>query len=74
VQTITEEDMDTYAVVDQQCAKCGREQVKFYTQQLRSADEGSTVFYVCDCGNKCVPLSLCIDSANRYPYRWNENN
>jgi len=58
VQTINEADMQTHAVVDERCEKCGREQVRFYTQQLRSADEGSTVFYVCDCGNKCVEPNL----------------
>jgi len=59
VQTITEEDQQTYAAVKEQCQRCGREEVKFYTQQVRGADEGTTVFYECDCGNKCVPLPLC---------------
>ncbi|KAF2102945.1 hypothetical protein NA57DRAFT_52486 [Rhizodiscina lignyota] len=40
------------AVIQERCEKCGREEVRFYTQQLRSADEGSTVFYHCECGNK----------------------
>ncbi|KAF2275547.1 uncharacterized protein EI97DRAFT_459022 [Westerdykella ornata] len=52
VQTLNEEDMQTHAFVDHRCDKCGRERVRFYTQQLRSADEGTTVFYVCECGNK----------------------
>eukprot|EP00884_Botryococcus_braunii_P007480 jgi/Botrbrau1/16733/Bobra.0301s0004.2 len=41
------------ATVDEQCVKCGNEEVEFYTMQLRSADEGSTVFYECKkCGHK----------------------
>ncbi|KAK5016614.1 DNA-directed RNA polymerase I core subunit rpa12 [Cryomyces antarcticus] len=52
VQTLTEEDMQTDATIRQTCEKCGREEVRYYTQQLRSADEGSTVFYTCECGHK----------------------
>ncbi|KAF1348610.1 hypothetical protein BDV97DRAFT_297265 [Delphinella strobiligena] len=53
VQTLTEEDMQTSAVIKQPCEKCGKEEVRYYTQQLRSADEGSTVFYTCEgCGHK----------------------
>jgi len=31
---------------DIRCEQCGCLEVRYYTQQLRSADEGSTVFYV----------------------------
>jgi DNA-directed RNA polymerase I subunit RPA12 len=57
VQTISEEDVQTTSVIKQTCEKCGREEVRYYTQQLRSADEGTTVFYECDCGNKYVHSS-----------------
>jgi DNA-directed RNA polymerase I subunit RPA12 len=31
--------------------------VRYYTQQLRGADEGSTVFYECEnCGHKYVEI------------------
>ncbi|ORX95787.1 hypothetical protein BCR34DRAFT_607841 [Clohesyomyces aquaticus] len=52
VQTITEADIQTHAVTSQSCEKCHREEVRYYTQQLRGADEGTTVFYECDCGHK----------------------
>ena len=35
------------AVVDEQCPKCDNKGLNFYTMQLRSVDEGQTVFYEC---------------------------
>jgi len=52
INEVTQEERETDAWMDVTCEKCGRERVKYYTQQLRSADEGSTVFYTCECGNK----------------------
>ena len=54
VQTLTEEDVQTTATIRQTCPECGREEMRYYTLQLRSADEGSTVFYSCECGYKYV--------------------
>lgn len=34
-------------VVEEPCVKCGAGEVGFYTVQLRSVDEGQTVFYEC---------------------------
>eukprot|EP00055_Hartaetosiga_balthica_P000773 m.137422 g.137422 ORF g.137422 m.137422 type:complete len:129 (-) comp11705_c0_seq1:163-549(-) len=42
----TEED----AVIQETCPKCGREEMTYRTAQLRSADEGQTIFYRCKCG------------------------
>mmetsp|Transcript_60612 Transcript_60612/g.179700 ORF Transcript_60612/g.179700 Transcript_60612/m.179700 type:complete len:118 (-) Transcript_60612:3890-4243(-) len=33
--------------VEEPCVKCGAPEVGFYTLQLRSVDEGQTVFYEC---------------------------
>ncbi|KAA6409159.1 MAG: DNA-directed RNA polymerase I subunit [Lasallia pustulata] len=52
VQTLTAEDVQTEATIRQTCPECGREEMWYYTLQLRSADEGSTVFYRCECGYK----------------------
>lgn len=35
------------ATVDEPCPSCQHPQATFYTMQLRSVDEGSTVFYEC---------------------------
>ncbi|EEY14979.1 DNA-directed RNA polymerase I core subunit rpa12 [Verticillium nonalfalfae] len=52
VQTIEKHKVNTHALIDETCPKCGREEV-YYTQlQLRGADEGSTTFYTCKCGNR----------------------
>ncbi|CAL9054758.1 DNA-directed RNA polymerase I subunit RPA12-like [Musa acuminata AAA Group] len=35
------------AVVNEECPQCRHPQLEYYTKQLRSADEGQTVFYEC---------------------------
>lgn len=38
---------EKYAVIEEPCPKCENPEMYFYTMQLRSVDEGQTVFYEC---------------------------
>jgi DNA-directed RNA polymerase I subunit RPA12 len=41
------------ATVEENCPSCNFPEVEYYTMQMRSVDEGSTVFYECfECGHK----------------------
>jgi DNA-directed RNA polymerase subunit M/transcription elongation factor TFIIS len=62
VQTVTDEETQN-ATIRETCGKCGREEVRYYTQQLRSADEGTTVFFHCECGHKYASQTRIL--------RWN---
>jgi len=51
----TGEEDNQHATIDEPCPKCGHPEQWFYTMQIRSVDEGSTVFYECknpDCKHK----------------------
>ncbi len=42
-----------HATIEETCPKCNHPELYFYTMQLRSVDEGSTVFYECpECNHK----------------------
>lgn len=43
---------DRGAKIKNKCEKCGKDEMYYKTVQLRSADEGQTVFYECDCGHR----------------------
>ncbi|KAM8974196.1 DNA-directed RNA polymerase I subunit RPA12 [Pelodytes ibericus] len=34
-------------LIDRRCSRCGFEKMVYHTRQMRSADEGQTVFYTC---------------------------
>ncbi|CAD26438.1 DNA-DIRECTED RNA POLYMERASE I SUBUNIT M [Encephalitozoon cuniculi GB-M1] len=38
------------AKIKHRCPACGAEEMMYNTAQLRSTDEGQTVFYSCKCG------------------------
>lgn len=42
-----EEPQSEGPTVDRMCPKCGNDKMSYATLQLRSADEGQTVFYTC---------------------------
>lgn len=42
-----DESADEGPVVERICPKCGNDKMSYATLQLRSADEGQTVFYTC---------------------------
>jgi DNA-directed RNA polymerase I subunit RPA12 len=50
--------MKNEAVIQVTCPECGRKEVRYSAVQLRSADEGSTIFYSCDCGHKYVEVEI----------------
>lgn len=50
---LKQKDEADQATVSETCPKCNHERASFYTMQLRSADEGQTVFYTClKCAHK----------------------
>ncbi|CAH0048663.1 unnamed protein product, partial [Clonostachys solani] len=56
VQNVVRHEIQTDSVVHEKCPKCGREEVTYTNVQLRGADEGSTVIYLCKCGNSYVMI------------------
>ncbi|KAK7444161.1 transcription factor S-II [Colletotrichum acutatum] len=61
VQTVDRNNVNTEATIRETCPKCGAEEVRFTAVQLRSADEGSTIFFTCECGFKYANASFHSD-------------
>ncbi|KAK0391225.1 hypothetical protein NLU13_0726 [Sarocladium strictum] len=51
VQSVERHNIQTESIAQERCPKCGREEVRYTSVQMRSADEGSTNIYNCDCGH-----------------------
>lgn len=55
VQTVERHQIQTERVdANTECPKCGKVGIRYSEVQQRSADEGSTIIYNCDCGERCV--------------------
>ncbi|EXF79564.1 transcription factor S-II [Colletotrichum fioriniae PJ7] len=67
VQTVDRTNVNTEATIKETCPKCGAEEVRFTAVQLRSADEGSTIFFTCECGFKYANASFYSDRASYFP-------
>ncbi|KAK0665898.1 putative DNA-directed RNA polymerase subunit [Cercophora samala] len=53
VQTVKRHEVQTERVdSNMDCHKCGRRGIRYSEVQQRSADEGSTIIYNCECGEK----------------------
>lgn len=51
--SLKKDELTDGAVISEICPKCGNDEMHYHTLQLRSADEGATVFYTCtSCGYK----------------------
>lgn len=45
------DELEEGATINEKCPKCDNNEMQYHTLQLRSADEGATVFYTCtSCG------------------------
>ena len=55
IRELTKEDQENQQKSAESCPECDTPNMMFTVAQLRSADEGSTVFYHClECGHKLV--------------------
>eukprot|EP00439_Symbiodinium_sp_Y106_P039022 s2282_g4.t1 len=50
-QAEMEDEVTEHPEINQECPNCGHDKLQFWTRQLRSADEGLSVFFLCKkCG------------------------
>lgn len=45
--SLKKDELEEGATIKEKCPKCGTEEMQYHVLQLRSADEGATVFYTC---------------------------
>lgn len=45
--SIGDDELEDGAIIRETCPQCGNDEMSFHTLQMRSADEGATVFYTC---------------------------
>ena len=52
-EDVTRESKKTRQMIKEECPKCGAPEMAYEAKQLRSVDEGQTIFYDClKCGHK----------------------
>ncbi|KAH9205717.1 hypothetical protein DL95DRAFT_317023, partial [Leptodontidium sp. 2 PMI_412] len=49
-QQLTREDFKDTQTISRECPRCKAKEMGWSAVQLRSADEGTTIFYRCTCG------------------------
>ncbi|TQS34385.1 hypothetical protein Golomagni_05234 [Golovinomyces magnicellulatus] len=49
-QQLTSKDFENTRVIERECPECQAKVMTWSEAQMRSADEGSTIFYRCVCG------------------------
>lgn len=47
LMSVGDDDDEVWQTVNETCPKCGHEELSYKTAQLRSVDEGATIFYKC---------------------------
>ncbi len=66
VQTVERHQIQTERIdANTECPKCGKVGIRYSEVQQRSADEGSTIIYNCDCGERCVRHGACVLCGGR---------
>ena len=74
-QEVTHKTIGSGPEIDLDCIKCPSKKVTYAQVQLRSADEGSTIFYACvQCGHRWVGFHFLSGSMLMSSHRWQENN
>lgn len=59
VQTVERHQVQTERIdANTECPKCGKIGIRYSEVQQRSADEGSTIIYNCDCGERCAVIEV----------------
>ncbi|EAQ88156.1 conserved hypothetical protein [Chaetomium globosum CBS 148.51] len=75
VQTVERHKVQTERIdSNTECPKCGKTGIRYSEVQQRSADEGSTIIYNCDCGERCGILGLRLWPLANVASRWTMNN
>lgn len=66
-QQVTRDTIGSGPQIEMECPKCPSKKASCAQVQLRSADEGRTIFYTClHCGHRVMSYTHCLLSK----YRW----